>query len=119
MKTVFTDICINYGVKPNDLLMFVQKMNPEHYSGVGRRTWFTEEGVAAIKKEFGLGDDKEGTIRALVIGTCPNKQWLFIKPNGENRRAAMRIPRRMIGKLDKKQVCARPIDDGKYEWVKA
>jgi hypothetical protein len=75
--------------------------------------------VAAIEAKFGVPKGGEGVSRASILGQCPNKNWMWIKVDGSAVKEAMKLPRRLVGKMDKKRVLVRPLGEGRWEWVKS
>jgi hypothetical protein len=52
MKTLITDLSNEFCISVNELMAFQQTMPADTYTGVGKRTWFTEEGVNLIRHHF-------------------------------------------------------------------
>ena len=105
MKVLITELANEICVSINELMVFQQTMNKEHYTGVGKRTWFTLEGVEAIRKHF-TGPHVSGKMmRGVVLGQCPNKNFVFAKVDGKEGKVFVRIPKRLVGKvLDRRNI---------------
>ena len=121
MKTLITDVSNEFCISINDLMVFQQTMPPETYTGVGKRTWFTEEGVNLIRHHFTGPHCESSLIIGQVIGKCPNPRFVYATiPNHEGK-VFVKIPTRLIGKLDKKRIGIEKIvhgDEVSYQWAK-
>jgi len=117
MKILITEFAENTGISMNELFVALQELPEEMKSGVGRRTWLTEEGVDALKKRFDTGSGGGDVVKVRIIGPCPNPRFYFVVPAGLNKRVAMRIPNKLKGKLNAGS-CYAKVGDPVYEWAK-
>lgn len=121
MKVLITELSNEICVSVNEIMVFQQTMSPELYTGVGKRTWFTLEGVNAIKSHF-TGPHFESTVETgVVLGQCKNPRFLYVKIPSVDGKVAVKIPARLVGKLDKKRIGVEKLVHGaetSYQWVK-
>lgn len=121
MKVLITELSNEICVSINEIMVFQQTMSPELYTGVGKRTWFTLEGVNAIKSYF-TGPHFESTVETgVVLGQCKNPRFLYVKIPSVDGKVAVKIPARLVGKLDKKRIGVEKLVHGaetSYQWVK-
>lgn len=121
MKTLITDLSNEFCISVNELMVFQQTMPPETYTGVGKRTWFTEEGVELVRKHFTGPHCESSLIVGQVIGQCKNPRMVYaVIPNHEGK-IVVKIPARLVGKLDKKRIGIEKIvhaTETLYQWAK-
>lgn len=122
MKVLITELANEIMVSVNDLMVYQQTMNPDHYTGVGKRTWFSIEGVKVIKDHFCGPHVDATTLQGVVIGQCPNPRFVYATVAGQEGKVTVKIPNRYRGKLDKKRILVEKLVHGtevSYQFVKA
>lgn len=122
MKVLITELANEIMVSVNDLMVYQQSMNPDLYTGVGKRTWFTLEGVKTIKEHFSGPHVEASTLQGVVIGQCPNRWFVYATIAGQEGKVTVKIPKRYRGKLDKKRILVEKLVHGtevSYQFVKA
>lgn len=121
MKTLITDLSNEFCISVNELMAFQQTMPPETYTGVGKRTWFTTEGVDLIRKEFTGPHCESSFIIGKVIGQCRNPRMVYaVIPNVEGK-VVVKIPSRLVGKVEGKRIGIEKIvheTETIYQWAK-
>jgi hypothetical protein len=121
MKVLITELANEICVSVNEIMVFQQTMSPDLYTGVGKRTWFTIEGVNEVKKHFTGPHFDSHIMSGVVLGQCRNPRFVYAKiPNVEGK-VVVKIPARLSGKLDKKRIGIEKLVHGaetSYQWVK-
>lgn len=85
-------------------------------SGKGDAVWIDENGQALIDDNFPapyIG-------RGVVMGSCPNKRYVWVKYREKHKRIAVRIPKRLVSRLNNKYIYFKESIVGnefKYEYV--
>lgn len=121
MKTLITELSNEICVSVNDIMRLQQTMPQDLYTGVGKRTWFTEEGVEFIRKHFTGPHYNSSTLIGIVIGKCPNPRFVYVKIPNKEGKIVVKIPTRLAGKMDGKRIGVEKLDhDGQisYQWCK-
>jgi hypothetical protein len=121
MKTLITDLSNEFCISVNDLMVFQQTMPTKTYTGVGKRTWFTEEGVELVRKHFTGPHCESSLIVGQVIGQCKNPRMVYATIPNQEGKVIVKIPARLVGKLDKKRINIEKIvhaTETLYQWAK-
>jgi len=98
-------------------------LDEEMVTGRGKNTWIDERGQAIIDDCVPMPAQQEGpeVYRGQVLNECPNPMFLWVHHRDRACKVAVKIPKRMQGKLLDKIIYFEEIHDGdkvNYNWVK-
>ena len=117
-KRKLIDLAEEYN-QPFAYMQEVASLNLEEdmITGRGKNTWIDERGQAIIDDVIPM----PVTYRGQVLGECPNPMYLWVHHRDRACKVAVRIPKRMEGKLVGKVIYFeenRLNDKIMYHWVK-
>lgn len=104
-KMRLTTLAKQLGMDYNKLIgLKGQKLSPHHFSGMGKYTWLTPEGVELLKLAVLAPLAVPDKLTAIVLSPARNPRWVYAKLTGKDGRVPVAIPRkliadRMVGKI--------------------
>lgn len=117
-KKRLTDIAQEYNRSFEEILdMVFNNLEEEMVTGRGKNTWISEEGQAVLDDIIPM----PVIYRGQVLNACPNPLYLWVHHRDRACKVAVKIPRRMEGKLLNKVIYFEENRDGDnltYHWVK-
>lgn len=112
MKIKCTALAEEMKVDVEQLLARAPKvLKPEHSTGKGKNTWFTEEGADMLRQseEAPLTVAKRYSARGLH--TAKNPRWLYCIIEGFHGKIPVAVPRKLQGRLEGKTFTVEAITD--------
>jgi|TARA_R110000796_G_scaffold35270_1_gene90778 hypothetical protein len=114
MKTKITDLAKRFDVSVDELLEIKQKkLTKEDWTGRGKGTWFTEDGVEKVFLELEAPDVLPELLYGTFLHEAPNDRWVYAKIEGVDGKTAVLIPRKLRAKLKGKKFPIHAITDNR------
>ncbi len=111
-KTKIDEVAKQLNTTPNQLLTLKkEKLKPEHWSGIGKNTYFTEDGVELLRLALDVPLAVPGRLMGRVIHEARNPNWVYCQIDGVDGKKPVAIPRRLRGKLNGKRIAIDAITD--------
>ena len=111
-KIKITTVAEELKIDINELIKLkTDKLKPEMYSGYGKNTLITEQGIEVIKLSLAIPLAVPNRIEAIVLREAKNPRWIYAKLTGSNIKVPVAIPRKLRGKLVGKRIYVDAITD--------
>jgi|Laugresbdmm110sn_2_1035109.scaffolds.fasta_scaffold09374_3 hypothetical protein len=111
MKTKITELAIRWNVDVSALLELKSKLNPDHCSGAGKNTWFTEEAVDLLEIALDVPELLPDKTYGVVARNAANPNYCYVKLHDKDSVVPVCIPRKYSGKLVGKKINVEIITD--------
>ena len=118
-KKRLTEIAEEYGIPFEEALDLVFKeLEEEMVTGRGKITWINEDGQRVLDEFISM----PVLYRGPVLMQAPNPLYVMVYVKELSKKVAVKIPRRMQGKVTKGKLIYLEADNSgaepKYNWVK-
>ena len=118
-KKRLTEIAEEYGIPFEEALDLVFKeLEEEMVTGRGKITWINEDGQRVLDEFISM----PVLYRGPVLSQAPNPLYVMVYVKELSKKVAVKIPRRMQGKVTKGKLIYLEADNSgaepKYNWVK-
>ena len=111
-KKRIIDVAAELGTSVNELMQLKQdKLKPEHWTGVGKNTYFTEDAVELLRLALDVPLAVPNKVMATVLMEAKNPRWVYAKIDGKDGKTPIAIPRKLRGKLVGKRILVDAITD--------
>lgn len=123
MKVRITELAQQLGVSVNTLLQAKEtKLTREDYSGNGKNTWLTPDGVRVLREALEIPELTPDRAAAVVLHEARNPNYVYAQLVGKEGKVPVCIPRRMQGRINGKRIVVEIITDTRgtsYRYVKS
>ena len=118
-KKRLTEIAEEYGIPFEEALDLVFKeLEEEMVTGRGKITWINEDGQRVLDEFISM----PVLYRGPVLSQAPNPMYVMVYVKELSKKVAVKIPRRMQGKITPGKLIYLEADNSgaepKYNWVK-
>lgn len=111
MKIKCNELAVELGYTHDQLMQRAALiLKPEHTTGKGKSTWFTEEGADLLRQEKESPLTVSKRHKARCVHEAPNKRWVYCVIDGHGKRPVL-IPRRLTGHLVGKTFMVEAVRD--------
>lgn len=121
MKTKIDVVAGQLGTTVNELLSLKDKLTNEQWSGRGKNTWFTEEGIEVLRLALDIPEAVPDKARGIVLHAARNPNYVYVKLHGREGKVPVCVPRRLKDSLTGKNINVEIITDDtgtSYRYVK-
>lgn len=109
-----TELADELDVNVNKLLEIkASKLTKEDWTGHGKNTVFTDNGVTQIRLYLNAPEISPDVVYATFVHSAPNDRWVYAKIEGVDGKRPVLIPRKFRGKLKDKKFPVHAIKDSK------
>jgi hypothetical protein len=112
-KKRINQLAEEFDVSINDLMRLKVKLDPSEWKGVGRNTWFTEEGAERLRLALDIPLAVPDQLNGKVLRSARNPNWVYAKIQGLEGAHPVAIPRKLKDKLIGKTIAIHAIEDTK------
>ena len=118
-KKRLTEIIEDYGISIEEGLELVfRELEEDMVTGRGKATWISESGQIVLEELISM----PVLYRGPVLSQAPNRMYVMVYLKDITKKVAVKVPRRMLGKITPGKVIYVETDNSgpetKYHWVK-